>query len=275
MIKVGIALGSGGARGLAHIGVLDVLCEAGVPVDLVTGSSMGAVVGAIYACGSDLRMAGKLAAMLKERSYLDMVVPREGFIKGDKFQELIRIITKDMDFSQTRVPFACVAVDLENSELLLLREGKIHEAVRASISIPGIFVPHRHLGRMLVDGGVVERVPVHGARAMGADFVIGVDVGYQGGQRAPAKNVIDILNYTIELMQWEVARARASTADVMISPQVDHINPLSNAQAEECVELGRAAAMEALPQLKMLLENKGVQLNLHEHMEAISDGNAG
>ncbi len=275
MIKVGIALGSGGARGLAHIGVLDVLIEENIPIDMVAGSSMGAVVGAIYACGGDLRMAGKLAAMLKERSYLDMVVPREGFIKGDRFQELIRIVTKDMDFDQTLVPFACVAVDLENSELLLLREGKIHEAVRASISIPGIFVPHRHSGRMLVDGGVVERVPVHGARAMGADFVIGVDVGYQGGLRAPAKNVLDILNYTIELMQWEVARARANTADVMISPKVDHINPLSNAQAEECVELGRIAAMEAMPELKMLLESKGVRLSLPEHIEAVSNGSAG
>ena len=275
MIKVGIALGSGGARGLAHIGVLEALCGEGIPIDLITGSSMGSVVGAIYACGGDLRMAGKLAAMLKERSYLDMVIPREGFIKGDKFQELIRIVTKDMDFGQTRVPFACLAVDLENSELLLLREGKIHEAVRASISIPGIFVPHRHMGRMLVDGGVVERVPVHSAREMGADFVIGVDVGYQGGVRAPAKNVIDILNYTIELMQWEVARARANTADLMISPRVDHINPLSNAQAEECVELGRAAALEAMPQLKLLLEDKGVKLKRPAHMEAITGGSAG
>ncbi len=271
MIKVGIALGSGGARGLAHIGVLEVICEEGIPVDLVTGSSMGSVVGAIYACGGDLRMAGKLAAMLKERSYLDMVIPREGFIKGDKFQELIRIITKDMEFSQTRVPFACVAVDLENSELLMLNEGKIHEAVRASISIPGIFVPHRYKGRMLVDGGVVERVPVHCAREMGADLVIGVDVGYQGSVRAPAKNVIDILNYSIELMQWEVARARVSTADVMISPKVDHINPLSNAQAEECVELGRAAALEAMPQLKMLLEHRGVKLNGPSQARAIDE----
>ena len=275
MIKVGIALGSGGARGLAHIGVLEALCGEGIPIDLITGSSMGSVVGAIYACGGDLRMAGKLAAMLKERSYLDMVIPREGFIKGDRFQELIRIVTKDMDFGQTRIPFACVAVDLESSELIMLNEGKIHEAVRASISIPGIFVPHRHLGRMLVDGGVVERVPAQGAREMGADFVIGVDVGYQGGLRVPAKNVIDILNYTIELMQWEIARARVSSADVMISPKVEHINPLSNAQAEECVELGRAAAIEAMPQLKMLLESRGVTLNRSEHMETITGGNAG
>ncbi len=272
MNKVGIALGSGGARGLAHIGVLEVLREEGVPVDLITGSSMGSVVGAIYACGGDLRMAGKLAAMLKERSYLDMVIPREGFIKGDRFQELIRIVTKDMDFNQTNVPFACVAVDLESSELIMLNDGKIHEAVRASISIPGIFVPHRHNGRMLVDGGVVERVPVHGVREMGADFVIGVDVGYSGGVRAPAKNVLDILNYTIELMQWEIARARISTADVMISPKVDHINPLSNAQAEECVELGRTAALEAMPLLKTALEQRGVQLNEPERKEIAAEG---
>lgn len=255
-LKIGIALGSGGARGFAHIGVLEELSAEGIAIDMVTGSSMGAVVGAIYACGGDMGMTGKLAAMLRERTYLDMGVPREGFIKGERFQELIKIVTKDMSFDQTRIPFACVAVDLETSEVLVLSEGKIHDAVRASISIPGIFVPHRYGGRMLVDGGVVERVPIHGARKMGADFVIGVDVGYQGGIRTPAKNIIDILNYTIELMQWEIAKERVNTADLMITPPVDHINPLSNAQAQECIEIGRSSARAAMPQLRELLEKK-------------------
>lgn len=254
--KVGIALGSGGARGFAHIGVLEVLRTEGIPIDMLIGSSMGAVVGAVYACGGDLCMAGKLAALLKERSYLDMAIPREGFIKGERFQELIRIVTKDMTFEQAILPFACVAVDLESAEVLILSEGKIHEAVRASISIPGIFVPHRYGGRMLVDGGVVERVPVHGARKMGADFVIGVDVGYKGGKRAPAKNVLDILNYTIELMQWEIAKERVNTADMMITPPVENINPLSNSQAEECIEIGRRSAEAAIPQLRELLEKR-------------------
>lgn len=257
--KVGLALGSGGARGIAHISVLEVLEENGIPIDLIAGSSMGAVIGGIYASGTDIGLCGKVIQELNERDYLDVVMPREGFIRGERFQELIRIFTKDKDFSETLMPFVCVAVDLEKGELVVLDEGKMHDAIRASISIPGIFVPHRYNGRILVDGGVISRVPTETVKAMGASAIIGVDVGYRGtGHNLKIHNAMDIISYALDIMEWEVCKMRNTEADIMITPEVSHYNFRDAKAAKALMELGRAAAEKALPDIFALLEEKKI-----------------
>ncbi|MGI6193028.1 MAG: patatin-like phospholipase family protein, partial [Christensenellales bacterium] len=122
---LGLALGAGSAKGFAHIGFLQVLEEEGIPVDFVCGSSMGAVVGAIYCCGTDLKLAGQMIPMLNEKELFDFRLPRKGgFIKGEKFQALVRLLTKDKSFEETKIPFSCVAVDLYTGRLVVLSEGK-------------------------------------------------------------------------------------------------------------------------------------------------------
>ena len=146
--KVGLALGAGSTKGFAHIGVLQVLEENGVPVDMVAGSSIGAIVGAIYAVGSDLYLLGKYLASFNIRSYLDLKSPLSGgLIKGERLRELIRIFTHDKTFAETKVPFCCVAVDAEAARLEVLESGFLHDAVRASMSIPAIFEPARLEGK--------------------------------------------------------------------------------------------------------------------------------
>ncbi|MGI6161994.1 MAG: patatin-like phospholipase family protein [Christensenellales bacterium] len=253
--KVGLALGSGGSRGFAHIGIIKALRENDIPIDCISGSSMGAVVGAVYASGADMDIAAKLAVELNERMYLDVLVPKRGFIKGERIQSLIKTLTKDYDFDQLEIPFCCLACDLENAEAVVLNSGKVHDAVRASISIPGIMVPHKLNGRMLVDGGVIERVPVEAARQLGADIVIASDVAYKGSKHPEAKTLIDIIMQSIDIMQWELAKVKTLGADVLLLPEVSHINSLSNERADECIEIGYECAIEALPIIKEKLES--------------------
>ena len=176
---VGLVLGSGGSRGWAHIGAIEALEEANIPIDCIAGSSIGSYVGAIYASGSIrslkdfvLRMDGK-----KVFSYFDIVIPRSGLLDGTKrLKELFSMHTDVNDFSDLNIPVAMVATDLETGGKVVLNSGNLIEALRATMSIPGIFAPARVKNRWLVDGGVVDPVPIGVARAMGADVIVAVDL---------------------------------------------------------------------------------------------------
>lgn len=257
MKKIGLALGSGSAKGFAHIGVLQVLLENGIPVHMVTGSSMGAIIGSIYAVGTDLYMLQKYIGAIETRSYIDMVLSKSGFLAGEKLKELVRLFTHNKSFDQTSIPFACVATDIETGEVVVLDSGRLCDAVRASMSIPGVFVPVRHDGRLLVDGGVIERVPCLPLRAMGADIIIGVDVGYRGGRRpVPQKeSVAAILESCVGIMQWEITKLRTEGADLMICPEVSSVEGIGTERAQYCIEQGRLAAEAALPRIRELLND--------------------
>jgi NTE family protein len=177
--KIGLALGGGAARGLAHIGVLEVLQKEGIPIDMVAGTSAGAIVGALYAQGKDSNEIKSLALEFGNRKlahFVDPYLPKSGFIRGRKIQDLLVSYIGDIRFSDMKIPFACVATDVETGEEVVLDQGSVPEAVRASISIPGVFAVARWKGRYLVDGGVVNPVPVNILKGMGANFVIAVNV---------------------------------------------------------------------------------------------------
>lgn len=143
--KLGLALGSGSALGFAHIGVLQVLSEADIPVHCIVGSSMGAVIGGVYASGTDLDMLTRIIPQLNEQNYFDIAMPRKGgFMLGKRFQDLIALFTKHYTFSQTHIPFACVAVDLCSGKSITIQDPNlpIDEGIRASMSIPLVFRPH-------------------------------------------------------------------------------------------------------------------------------------
>ncbi|HEX5801996.1 MAG TPA: patatin-like phospholipase family protein [Azospira sp.] len=177
-MKIGVALGSGSARGWAHIGVLRALAELGVKPDIVCGTSIGAFVGAAYADG-DLE---PLEAWVRSLSWQEVVGffdvgARGGLIKGDKLMAFFARHFVDRDFHDLPLPFACIATDLVNGREVWLKEGSVAAAVRASIALPGLFAPQLRDDRLLVDGGLVNPVPVSLCRALGADVVIAVDLG--------------------------------------------------------------------------------------------------
>ncbi len=258
-LRIGLALGGGAFRGLAHIGVLEVLEENGVPIHMVAGTSMGAVVGGIYCTGMRMGLLEKYCYTLDEKNLIDMVIPHMGLIAGDRIELLIKTLTGDRTFDQLKIPFAAVATDIEKGEQVVLREGKVYEAVRASISIPGVFRPVRRQDRLLVDGGVVARVPTDAARDMGADLVISVDVGYHGGQNKCA-SMVDVLMQSFAVMEWCAIRERVNTSDVNIVPNLAHINMASVAQAEETIEIGRAEARRRMPEVLEAIHRKEAEL---------------
>ena len=176
--RIGFALGAGSARGWAHIGVLRALTEAGIKPDLIAGCSVGALVGAAFAAGSlDQLEAWALSLDWKRMLKLMDFGLRGGLIKGKRVREVFREQFVEREFSELDVPFAAVATDLHSGQEVWLREGKVSAAIGASIAVPGLFQPVAHEGRYLVDGSVVNPIPVSLCRAMGADIVLAVDLG--------------------------------------------------------------------------------------------------
>ena len=177
--KVGLVLGCGASRGWAHIGVIEALEEANIPIEFIVGCSVGSYIGAIYAAGSIQHLKESVLKMDGQRvfSYFDIALPRSGLLDGTKrLRELYSMHTDIQYFSELSIPVMMVATDLERGQKVVLKSGKILEALRASMSVPGLFAPARVNDRWLVDGGLVDPVPVSVARAMGPDVVIAVDL---------------------------------------------------------------------------------------------------
>jgi len=255
--SIGLALGAGAARGLAHIGVLQVLEKYGIYPDYISGSSIGAIVGALYAAGVKPNMMEGIAKNLDVKNYYDLKVPRQGFIEGKKIEELMRLLTGDRTFEELKIPLCITAVDLVKCETIILNKGKVYKAIRASISIPGIFVPVYDGDRILVDGGLLERVPIGVVKQMGADIVIGVDVGFRGEHRKPT-SILEIIMQSMDVMGLEILKNRVKGDEILICPSVNSINPMvfdQIDQIDECLYQGRKAAEEAIEQILEKIEN--------------------
>jgi len=253
--KIGLALGAGAARGIAHLGVLKVLQKYKIPVDYIAGSSMGAMVGALFACGIDVDFMIKFANELRSKSWVDLCMPRSGLISGKKVETMLQIMTRSRDFSDLDLPFAAVATDIERGEAVVLREGSVAAAVRASISIPVIFKPVQIGGRLLVDGGVIDRVPVSVVKEMGADIVIAVDVN-KFVTFQPVVNIIDVMFQTLDIMERKILNARILDTDILIRPKVGHISPAHFHRVDELVAEGEKAAEASISKIAYVLRNK-------------------
>jgi len=251
--KLGLALGSGGARGFAHIGVLKVLEAHGIEIDMLAGSSMGSLIAAVYANGIEPHMMEKLALNLKRKHWLDLTVPSMGFVSGEKIKQLIRLLTHGKRIEELRKPLAIVATDIETGERVVFREGPVDQAVRASISIPGIFVPERVGDRLLVDGGVIDRVPVTVTREMGADIVIAVDVA-QYEMKMKVTTIFDVIAQAIDVMEREILRHRMLSADLVIRPDVGHYSSIAYTGVEEIIAEGERTGQEHVERIKELIE---------------------
>lgn len=252
--KIGLALGAGGSRGLAHIGVLQVLEENDIPVDIITGSSIGSLIGSLYAVGISPNMMEGIALNLDKKNYYDVSVPRTGFIKGEKIEELMKLLTKGQNFEDVDFPLGILAVDIKNNELLTIKSGPIYKAVRASISIPGVFMPVIDGDRVLVDGGVLERLPVKAARDMGADIVLAVDVGYRGQIKSP-KSILEIIFRSIDIMGYALVREKQDEGDVEMYPDNLWMNPMDFNNVAEAIKEGRDVALKHLDEIKNILSS--------------------
>lgn len=248
-LKVGLALGSGLARGLAHIGVIKALLQAGIRIDCIAGTSMGSVVAALFACGMKVKMMERLARRISRRTWIDFTFPRMGLIAGERLEELLYLLTGRRKFEEVSLPLAILAVDLISGERVVLRCGSIARAVRASCAIPGIFNPVEYGGRLLVDGGVLERVPAKTVRDMGADFVIAVDVGYYI-EEYKINHIFDVLSRANEVMSREIGLLQPQKADILIMPDMKDVAPFHFHLADEAIARGEDAARQALPGLK-------------------------
>ncbi|MDD5014327.1 MAG: patatin-like phospholipase family protein [Atribacterota bacterium] len=179
-LKIGLALGSGSARGLAHVGVIMALEAYNIPIDIIAGTSIGSVIGSLYASGATVRQLEEVALSIKKSKTLfmiDPVFPHSGLISGDRIEKMLnQFAIKDKTFDDLKIPFAAVATDVESGVEVILNQGKVIDAVRASISIPGIFTPVKYQDYYLVDGGVVDPVPVDVVKMMGADIIIAVSL---------------------------------------------------------------------------------------------------
>jgi len=174
--RLGLALGSGSARGFAHIGVLNVLEENGIKPDFVAGTSIGAAIGALYCSGMSPEYMKRLAISTEWQDLMDFTVPKTGMIAGNNVEEYIQTLTNNCKFSELAIPLRVVATDIGNAQKVIFSEGNVAKAVRASISIPGVFSPVRIGSRILVDGALIDPIPIGLVRDMGADVIVAVDL---------------------------------------------------------------------------------------------------
>jgi NTE family protein len=265
---IGLALSGGAARGLAHIGVLRVLREEGIPIDMVAGTSAGAVMGAVYASGQDVeRMVEHAldAGWKRLAPLIDPSFPKTGFIKGRKITRLLSsYVGGNIKFSDLKIPFACVATDIDTGEEVVIKSGLVLEALRATISIPGIFTVVKREGRHLVDGGLTTPVPVHVVRKMGADFIIAVNVNPDVSARMgkatqervrahKAPNIFQVMMQSIYITTYTAARSSLADADIVIEPDLTNIGAGDFHKAQELINRGKKAAREIIPEIKRRL----------------------
>lgn len=246
---VAVALGGGGARGFAEIGVLRVLEQERIPIDLVVGTSVGALVGALYADSGKVLDAEFHAVALTPEDVFDygaLSVFAGGLIRGDKLGRFIEKHLKNRNIEDMAVRFAVVAVDLQAAKTVVFEEGPAARAVRASAAIPGMFVPVVIDGTAYVDGAVIDPVPARVARELGADVVIAVAIPPERRPVDPT-NMIEIIHRSVMIMADEIGEARAQEADVVIRPEVGAIAFDDFSKKKELIEAGEAAAREAMP----------------------------
>jgi NTE family protein len=257
--KIGLALGSGSMKGLAHIGVLKVLLREKIPVHLVAGSSIGALIGALFCCGTNWDILEKFVYQLRKSHLIDLTVPKKGLIEGRKIHDMLKLITQAKNFSDLAIPLAVTATDLEKGELVVIKEGSVADAVRASISIPGIFKPVKWQSRTLVDGAVLERVPVSVVREMGADIVLAVDVkGKKNDSPVQINNIFEVIVHAIDLLNDKAFYDSCAGAEVVIMPELPNVGLFNLELAEETIKAGETAALNQVAMIKALLAGKVV-----------------
>lgn len=276
--KLGFALGGGGARGIAHIGFLQAMEEAGIKPDLIAGCSMGSVVGAAYASGMPVNKIKEILLNLKPTDLLLPAIRKSGMFTAKKIASLMRTHVGDVSFEQMKIPFRCIATDLEEQKLVCFARGSVAEAVAASSCIPAAFAPYEVGGKLYADGGVLERVPVLQAKEMGADVIVAVDVmanlrflglKAEPEEKSTVKKIIDNINIfnenTITFIEQAFAvidnnrtakrkKELDEIIDLWLEPELGDMSPIAFKQLDfaydKGYEIGKKNAQTVLSLIK-------------------------
>ncbi len=289
--KIGIALSGGGAKGIAHVGVLKVLEEAGIYPDIVTGTSMGSVVGGLYAIGYSSQELDSLARNLNWASYFSDKYDRsyrtieekddeeryifsfplvngkvklpKGFVDGQKLAIMLSNLTQKIhgidDFDDFKIPFRCIGTDLETGQAVVFDRGFLPDAIRGSISIPSVFEPLEIDGKLIVDGGISRNLPVQDAFDMGADIVIAVDVGALLFKKEELNSIFSVLDQTSSYQIAKSNRQQLNLASVVIRPDITSFSALNFNDIDSLILAGEVAAKTMLPQIRQLVGPQSVK----------------
>ena len=264
-MKLGIALGGGGAKGFAHLGVLKVLREAGVEVDVVAGTSIGALVGVVYASGG----IEKLERYAQTVSRAELAIrlgpgwPSMGIFSGNYIEELLNDFVPERNIEELSKPFSALAVDLKTAEVITFKEGDLRTAVHASVSIPGLFKPVFFEDKILVDGGILVSVPFQAARDLGADAVIAVDlledISNSRHQLEGSWSITEVLQRSSIIAQRQINHFRyeKDPPEILIQPKVSDVRAMDFHRGSEILGRGVRAAEEALPGILKLINKAG------------------
>ncbi|MFH1379306.1 MAG: patatin-like phospholipase family protein [bacterium] len=260
--KIAVVLGGGGARGLSHIGVLKVLEEEGIPIDLIVGTSVGALIGALYCSGlpiDEIRRMGEEIGWDKltnvSSAALVKLLVTESLLSNEKLEEYLNAHLGDKKFSDLVIPFVSIATDIQTGERIIFRDGPVIQAIRASSTIPGVFKPVEYRHRFLVDGGLVGNIPTDIAQMMGADLIIAVSVKADFTDYRTA-NVLQILNQSIYIQGQHMAEDLLKNADFVISPQVGDMSAIELWRSKQSIEAGILSARQSMPDLKQLIMDR-------------------
>jgi NTE family protein len=256
--KVALVLGGGAARGFAHIGVIRVLEQEKIPIDMVIGTSVGSLIGALYAYDMNSFELEWTAFSLEKDDVFDFTVLSAittgmGLVKGDRLEAFVKAKVPVADIENLKLPFAAVATDLNRGTEVVLDKGSIAKAVRASSAIPGVFNPVEYQGKLLVDGGVVNNIPISVAREKGADIIIAVDIS-ENVINFNITNYIDVVLQSVNIMFNENMKYKKKDADVLIKPAVAPVAFLDFSQRKQCMLAGIDAARKAVPEIRKKIE---------------------
>ncbi len=264
-VNVALVLGGGGARGIAHLGVLEVLEEYNIPIDLIVGTSAGSVVGAMYADCKDHKTLYKKLIDLKTWDLLDLSLSDsllffsdlKGPVQGYYLEEFIDKNMCIKDIEKLKIPFVAVATDIESEKPYVFESGSVAVAVHASSAIPPVFTPVKAYGKLLVDGGVIEAVPVQIARRYNPKVVIAVDISTNGGG-FELNNMMDIVSKSMSISFYAMSKMQSTKADVVIHPNLTDHGLFDDTNNYKVYQQGKNAALRKLPEIIAELRRKKI-----------------
>lgn len=257
--SVGLALSGGAARGYAHLGVVQALTEHEIPVDYITGTSVGSVVGALFAGGYASQQMIEIAGKLKWQNLVSPTLSGMGLVSAKKLEAFVGELLGETDFEDLHVPFRAVATDIARAEEVVFSDGSVARAVRASCSVPGIFEPLVEEQTAYVDGGVTNNLPSALARQMGADVVIAVDLNSQRPDPQLPVNLLDVTFRSFAMLLDRTSVEGREDADIVIQPELNEFSYHELSHAEEMIRRGNAAAESLLPQIRQLVSGSGAK----------------
>lgn len=256
-LRIGLALSGGAARGIAHVGVLRALVENNIPIDAIAGASAGSLIGGCFAAGLPVERLEEMALTFRWRHTARLSFSRLGLQSNARMETFLRARLPVTRFEDLKIPFAAMVTDLRKGELIVFRDsGDLPFAIRASCCIPFFYAPvEDREGRLLIDGGIVQNLPIGQTRALGADIVIAVDVNFDGIRffQRP-RTALGVLAHTFIAVERIVSNQERADADVMIVPKVGHIRWDQTRRTKELIQCGYEAGLEAIDTIKAVIE---------------------